>query len=103
MKNLNVDVHRIDLEMRESERDSRQRLRDEEGKLNDRILQCLNNMEARIYEATENLHKKQKQLRLTKEKMEENIKDELAEAVEALQKSYDKKLSEEEQNMKEDE
>ena len=103
MKNLNVDVHRIDLEMRESERDARKRLRDEEGRVNQRVLEGLSNVEATVHSATENLQQKRKKLRKTREEMEENIKTELAEAVEALQKNYAKKLTEEGQKLQDDE
>ena len=96
IKNCDVDLHRIELDVREAAREKRKEMREFEGKLNQKVLIGLDSADHGIHDVADRIQKQKIALRSAREDMESCVQAELAEAVESLLKQHAKRLSEEE-------
>lgn len=95
IKTSSIESHRIDLELRESERETRERLRADEMAANEKLKAGLQKLANTLNEASTSLEARRNKASSIKAEIEQQIKEELRDAISSLKKSYAKKIGEE--------
>ena len=98
IKVSSIESHRIDLDLRESEREKRERLREDEMAANEKLKGGLERLEGVLTKASSSLEEQRNEAKSAKRQIEMQIKQELRDAISSLKKTYANKIGEEEEN-----
>ena len=98
IKVSSIESHRIDLDLRESEREKRERLREDEMAANEKLKGGLERLEDVLTKASSSLEEQRNEAKSAKRQIEMQIKQELRDAISSLKKTYANKIGEEEEN-----